>query len=337
MEQEIKTLQQAIQHFSDEQVCIDAVAAMRWPDGKPVCPKCGGQEHYYLATQKRWKCRNGRCAKQFSVKVGTIFEDSPIPLTKWMMGMWMIANCKNGVSSWEIHRAIGITQKSAWFMMHRIRKVMQTGSLVKLGGDGKHVEVDETFIGGKARNMHKSVKARRITGQGHNVDDKAIVWGVLERGKGSKKTKDKTVSQVRTQVIDNRKKETLQPLVKEHVLAGSALYSDELWGYYGLASDYEHKVIEHAVEYVNGKIHTNGMENFWSLLKRGISGTYVSVEPFHLFRYLDEQGFRYNNRGNKFHPVHDGQRFQMLLSNVAGRRVTYKELTGKVGVSEEPF
>lgn len=328
MELELKTLQQAIQYFSNEQTCIDTVARLRWPDGKPVCPKCGGKEHYYLATQKRWKCRNGKCGKQFSVKVGTIFEESPIPLTKWLMAMWMLGNCKNGVSSWEIHRAVGITQKSAWFLMHRIRKAMHSGSFeVKLGGEGKEVEVDETFIGGKARNMHKSVKARRITGQGHNVDDKVIVWGVLDRDK----------RHIRTQVIPDRKRNTLHPIVKENVAAGSSLYSDELWGYTGLENDYDHQVIDHAIEYVNGRVHTNGMENFWSLFKRGLGGTYVSVEPFHLWRYLDEQEFRYNNRGNKETPVHDGERFQMILAHVAGRRLTYKELTGKVGVSAEPF
>jgi transposase-like protein len=161
-----KTLQAAIKHFSNEQTCIDTVALAKWPDGKPVCPKCGCVENYYLATQKRWKCKNGKCGKQFSVKVGTIFEDSPLPLEKWMLAMWMLANCKNGVSSWEIHRAIGVTQKSAWFMLHRIRLAMQNGSILKLGGNSGEVEADETFIGGKARNMHKSVKARRISGQG---------------------------------------------------------------------------------------------------------------------------------------------------------------------------
>ncbi|HEY6251330.1 MAG TPA: IS1595 family transposase, partial [Candidatus Angelobacter sp.] len=293
---DLKTLQQAIRYFSSEQTCIDAVALARWPDGKPVCPKCGGTEHYYLATQRRWKCKNGKCGKQFSVKVGTIFEDSPLGLDKWLMAMWMIGNCKNGVSSMEIHRALGITQKSAWFLLHRIRKAMQDGSLVKLGGGGKEVEVDETFIGGKARNMHKSVKARRITGQGHNVDDKAIVFGILERGHGK-------VSTVRTAVITDRKKDTLHPLVKEHVLAGTALYSDELTGYMGLEDEYQRGVVDHAVAYVDGKIHTNGMENFWSLTKRMLNGTYVSVEPFHLYRYLDEEGFRFNNRGSKKQPI----------------------------------
>jgi transposase-like protein len=142
---------------------------------------------------------------------------------------------------------------------------------------------------------------------------------------------------VRAMVIPDRKKETLQPIIKEHVQAGAALFTDELWGYYGLNSEYAHQVIDHAVAYVDGKVHTNGMENFWSLLKRGLNGTYISVEPFHLFRYLDEQSFRYDNRGTKDNPVHDGERFAMVLSKVAGRRLTYKELTGKVGENQIPF
>jgi transposase-like protein len=326
MERTIKTLQQAIQHFSDEQTCIDAVAAVRWPDGKPTCPACGGKEHYYLATQKRWKCKG--CWKQFSVKVGTIFESSPIPLSKWLLAMWMAGNCKNGVSSWEIHRAIGVTQKSAWFMMHRIRLSMHSGSLeVKLGGEGKTVEVDETFIGGKARNMHKSKRERVIYGRG--TAGKVVVMGALQRGDGS------SVSQVKAQVVENRHVETLQGAVRKNVSKGSTLHSDEFSAYSGLENEYDHKVINHAVEYVQGLVHTQGMENFWSLLKRGLGGTYVSVEPFHLFRYIDEQAFRFSNRGSKKNPVHDGQRFQMILSNVAGRRVMYKELTGKVGLSME--
>jgi len=192
---QVKTLQQAIQYFSDEQTCIDAVASLRWPDGKPTCPACGKQEHYYLASQKRWKCKE--CWKQFSVKVGTIFEDSPVGLDKWLTAMWMLANCKNVVSSYEVHRAIGISQKSAWFMLQRIRLAMQNGSLVKLGGSGAPVEADETFIGGKARNMHKSVRERRIKGPGFNVEDKAVVAGLLER-KGK----------VHAQVIPDRKRET---------------------------------------------------------------------------------------------------------------------------------
>ena len=195
---------------------------------------------------------------------------------------------------------------------------LQSGSLVKLGGNGGEVEADETFIGGKARNMHKSVKARRITGQGHNQKDKVVVMGILERG-----------GHVRTQVIPNRHKETLQPIVKDHVQVGSALFTDELWGYHGLHGEFDHQVVDHAVKYVDGKVHTNGMENFWSLLKRGLNGTYISVEPFHLFRYLDEQSFRYNFRGNKDNPINDADRFKLAMSKIVGKRLTYKELTGK--------
>src|SRR5580700_7077520 len=173
-----KTLQQAIRYFSDEQVCIDTIAELRWPKG-PICPKCNHAEHYYLATQKRWKCR--KCAKQFSVKLGTIFEDSPIPLDKWLVALWMLVNCKNGISSYEIGRNLGITQKSAWFVLHRLRLALQEHSLVRLGGSGKTVEVDETFIGGASRNMHADKRARRITA--HGPKDKAVVLGILERGK----------------------------------------------------------------------------------------------------------------------------------------------------------
>jgi transposase-like protein len=315
---EVKTLQQAILHYSDEHTCIDTVARLRWPNG-PECPSCGHRQHYYLKTQKRWKCKE--CWKQFSVKVGTIFEDSPISLSKWLLAMWLIAACKNGVSSWEIHRAIGVTQKTAWFMMHRIRLAMQNGSLLKLGGNGGNVEVDESFIGGKARNMHKAKRERMIIGRG--TKGKTVVMGFLQRD-------GKPHSQVKAQVIENRHRPTMQTAVRDNVSEGARLLTDEFSGYTGLEEDFDHEVVNHAIEYVNGHVHTNGIENFWSLLKRGLSGTYVSVEPFHLFRYLDEQSWRYNNRGNRENPIHDGERFEMILSKVAGRRVTYKELTGKV-------
>jgi transposase-like protein len=307
-----RTLQQAIRYFSDEQACIDTVAALRWPDG-PVCPKCGHNEHYYLATQRRWKCK--QCKKQFSVKVGTIFEDSPIGLDKWLIALWMLVNCKNGISSYEVARDLGITQKSAWFVMHRLRLALHNKSMDKLAGE---VEVDETYIGGKARNMHMAAKKRRITGSG--AKDKTAVLGFLERG-----------GKVRTVIVPNTRRFALQTEVCKNVQAGSALYSDELQSYRGLDAEYAHKVINHAATYVDGKIHTNGLENFWSLLKRGINGTYVSVEPFHLYRYLDEQSFRYNQRATEDNPATDGDRFQLALSQIAGKRVTYSELTGKSG------
>jgi transposase-like protein len=323
---EPRTLQQAIVYFANPANCREYFVARRWPNGV-TCPRCGSANVLFMEKYNRWHCREKHDAPQFTMKTGTIFEDSPLGMDKWLTAMWMIVNCKNGVSSWEIHRALGVTQKSAWFMGHRIRLALQTGSTVKLGGTSGEVEADETFIGGKARNMHKSVKARRISGQGKNVQDKVVVMGMLERG-----------GKVRAQVIPDRKQETLQPIVKEHVQAGAAVFTDELWGYQGLASEYQHQIIDHAVKYVDGKIHTNGMENFWSLLKRGLGGTYVSVEPFHLFRYLDEQVFRYDNRGTKQNPIHDGQRFEMALCNVIGKRVTYKELTGKGTERQaEPF
>jgi transposase-like protein len=313
-----KTLSDAIRYFGDPQVCVDTVAGMRWPNG-PVCPSCGHGEHYYLATQKRWKCK--KCSKQFSVKVGTIFEDSAIALDKWLIALWMLVNCKNGISSYEVGRDLGITQKSAWFVLHRLRLALQAGCMDKMGGKGKHVEVDETFIGGAARFMHPERRKRMITERG--VKDKTAVMGILERG-----------GEVRANVIPTRRKNVVQGHIRAHVKAGSAIYSDALMSYQGLKQqDFEHQVIDHAEKYVDGQVHTNGLENFWSLVKRGLKGTYISAEPFHLFRYLDEQVFRYNNRGSKENPVNDGDRFQLALSQIAGKRLTFAEVTGKVGES----
>lgn len=309
---EPKTLQDAIKYFSNEQTCIYTIATLRWKDGKPTCPSCAHKEHYWFETQKRWKCKN--CGRQFSIKRGTIFEDSALPLDKWLVALWMLVNCKNGISSYEIARDLGITQKSAWFMLQRLRLALQSRSIAKLGGGSGEVEVDETFIGGKARNMHLKERERRITGTGGK--DKTIVFGALERG-----------GKVKAFVVTDRKKKGLHVQVRAHVEAGAALYSDALRSYDGLAQDYAHQVIDHAEKYVDGKVHTNGLENFWSLLKRGISGTYVSVEPFHLFRYLDEQMFRYNNRDD----CGDADRFKLALSQISDRRLTFSELTGKEG------
>lgn len=312
-----RTLQQAIQFFSNPDTCREYMVSKLWPNGVQ-CPNCGRKDVVFLANQNKWQCKSIHPKRQFTAKVGTIFEDSPLGLDKWLPAVWMLCNCKNGVSSYEIHRALGVTQKTAWFMLHRIRLALQNGSLVKLGGPGSEVEADETFIGGKARNMHLSEKKRRIQSTGPK--GKQPVWGVMERG-----------GEVRTAVIPTTRKPHVQPLVRKHVAAESALYTDALLSYRGMESEYAHGVIDHAVAYVNGRVHTNGLENFWSLLKRSIGGTYVSVEPFHLFRYLDEQSFRYNNRGSRRNPVNDGQRFDKAMSNILGKRVTYADLTGKVG------
>ncbi len=275
-----------------------------------TCPRCGNQKVKFQEKYNRWQCSTRHDRRQFTVKTGTIFEDSPLGLDKWLCAMWLVVNCKNGVSSYEIHRAIGVTQKTAWFMDHRIRLALTMGSVEKLSGE---VEADETFIGGKARNMHAAKRARRITGTGGK--DKTAVLGVLERG-----------GKVRATVVPSRKKGALQPEVRKHVEAGSALYTDALKSYEGL-NEFEHGVIDHAEKYVDGKIHTNGMENFWSLLKRSINGTYVSVEPFHLFRYLDEQVYRFNSR-----KLGDGERFSIAVAGILGKRVTFKQLTGNAVV-----
>lgn len=302
-----KTLQQAIKFFSDDLTCIKLIASRRWKDGKAICPKCGDTNNTFLLSRKVWQCKNKDCRKQFSVKVGTIFEDSPIGLDKWLIAVWLITSAKNGISSYEIHRSIGVTQKTAWFMMHRIRLAMATGSIVKLSGN---VECDETFVGGLAKNMHKWKREEKITGRGSV--GKTAVFGALER-KG----------RVLAKVISNTKKKTLHSEVKEKVETGSNLFTDEWKSYRGLDADYIHEVINHSVEYVKGHIHTNGIENFWSLLKRTIKGTYVSVEPFHLGRYLDEQTYRFNERKEN-----DKERFIGVLKAISGKRLTYDELRG---------
>jgi len=301
------TLQNAILYFASPDNCREYLVAHRWPDGV-TCPRCGSKNVLFQPKYNRWQCGSKHDLRQFTSKTGTIFEESPLGLDKWLVAMWQVVNCKNGVSSYEIAKAIGVTQKTAWFMDHRIRCALGMAPTEKLSG---HVEADETFIGGKARNMHLSKRQRRITGTGGK--DKTAVMGILERG-----------GKVRTTVIPNRKKSAIQTEVKKHVEAGAALYTDALLSYDGLAGDYAHQVIDHAVKYVDGNVHTNGLENFWSLLKRTIAGTYVSVEPFHLFRYLDEQAWRFNNRR-----MTDGERFSMAVKSIVGKRLTFDALTGK--------
>ena len=311
---EPKSLQEAIIYFSNPDNCIDYLAIRRWPNGV-VCPSCGFDKVSYNAKRRTWKCPKVHAKREFSVKVGSVCEDSAVGLDKWLAALWLLTNCKNGISSCELAKDLLVTQKTAWFILHRIRLAMQDESFgSKLSGE---VEVDETFIGGKARNMHLDKRERRITGTGGK--DKTIVFGALERG-----------GKIHTVVVDDRKKKGLHARVREHVEAGAALYSDALASYDGLAQEYAHKVIDHAEKYVDGQVHTNGLENFWSLLKRGIAGSYVSVEPFHLFRYLDEQVFRYNNRATKDNPMNDADRFDLAVRKIFGKRLTFAQLTGKL-------
>jgi transposase-like protein len=303
-----QNLIEAIRYFSDLDVCTEFVASLRWPDG-PTCPRCGSHEYSYLTTRRIWKCKNKECRKQYSVKVGTIFEDSPLGLDKWLPAVWLAANSKNGISSHELGRSLGVTQKSAWFMLHRIRLAMQSGSIFKMDGE---VEVDETYIGGLARNMHAARRKREVTGRGRMLNNKTAVFGA--------RTRD---GQVRAEIVPSTGGKVLKPKIAEWIAPNSTIYSDTHGGYYGLGRDYDHRTVDHAEQYVNGQVHTNGIENFWSLLKRGLRGTYVSVEPFHLFRYIDERLFTYNRRD-----LDDCGRFERVLGMATGRRLTWAEVTG---------
>jgi transposase-like protein len=305
-----QTLAEAVRYFADPDLALQFVRDLRWPNGV-ACPYCNTGSPSFLKTRRIWKCRNAGCRKQFSVKVGTIFEDSALGLDKWLPALWMLANCKNGISSYELHRALKVTQKTAWFMLHRIRTAMRTRSFGKW--DGGEFEVDETFVGGKAGNMHKHKRERVLK---HPQKAKAAIVGILRRGPKGK-------SRVRADVTPDVTKPTLQRYVREQVAAGNALYSDAFLSYSGLHQEYKHDTVDHGVAHVRGKVHTQGLENFWSLLKRTIRGTYVSVDPFHLFRYLDEQVFRFNLRGGN-----DGERFVNVVKDIIGRRITYKRLIG---------
>ncbi len=302
------------------------MVAMRWPDGKVRCPRCESENVTFLAKARVYKCYGNHPRPKFSLKVGTVFEDSPLPLEKWLPAVWMLVNDKNGISSWELHRALGVTQKSAWFMLHRIRVALKKHGFInpgKLGGEGKEVEVDESFIGGKVGNMHKARRARfAAEGGGRGgVTGKAIIQGILDRD----------LRQVRAKVMPDISRKTLQDEVLKNVKYGTTVYSDSCTAYDQLRYRFVHDVVDHTKEYVKGRVHTNGLENFWSLLKRGLKGTYVCVEPFHLERYVDEQVFRYNHRGSKDNPMTDADRFSLALTQIIGKRLTYAELTGKTG------
>jgi hypothetical protein len=316
-----KTLQEAVQHFSNPENCVRWLVAKRWPDGVITCPTCGRTDATLISAEGKFQCKSAHKSRQFSAKVGTIFEDSHIPLEKWLVALWMVCNCKNGISSYEIMRTVGVTQKSAWFMLHRIRVGLSTkrkfGAQGKLGGPNSEVECDEAWIGGKAINMHKERRARYQSADTNW--GKVIVMGMLDR----------SARQIRTEIVPNVDRDTLQAQVLNNVKYGTRVYTDSAPAYSVLARNYIHDFVNHTEEYVNGRVHTNGLENFWSLFKRNLRGTYVSVEPFHMFRYLDEQVFRFNNRGSKESPVTDLDRFDRALSQITNKRLTYSEVTGK--------
>lgn len=310
------TLLQAVEFFKDPKNCREYLVPRRWANGVVKCPTCGDARVKFSEKHNRWQCAVHHDRRQFTLKTGTIMEESPIGLDKWMPAIWLICSNRNGISSWELHRALGVTQKTAWFMLHRIRVAMQDETNGgKIGGPGAEAEIDETFIGGAARFMHKDEKVRKMQGKrgGADAGNKTIVLGMLDRA-----------GTVRTAVISDRKKKTMEPIIRENVAEGSQLMTDE-WQTGWWNSDFQHKAINHLEAYVDGNCHTNSMENFWALLKRQIKGTYVSVEPFHLFRYVDEEAFRYNNRK----PMSDADRFSYLVRKLVGKRLTYAQLIGR--------
>lgn len=317
---EPKSLQEAILYFAKPENCREYLVARRWPDGV-ICPRCGSQNVLFLEKYNRWHCRDKHPAPQFTLKTGTVMEDSPIGLDKWLTAMWLVVNCKNGISSWEIHRSLGITQKTAWFLLHRIRLALGQNPEEKMGGNGP-IEIDETHIGPNTRKMHAN---KRLAMAMNRRDKKVAIMGMLDRES----------RQVRAKVVPNVKRETLLNEILEQIDKGSEIYTDRYSGYDNLsADDYIHETVNHVEEYVRGQVHTQGIENFWSLLKRGLRGTYVAVEPFHLDRYVGEQIFRFNNRATKDNPLNDADRFALAVSQIADKRLTYAELTGKLGSTE---
>ena len=305
------TLQEAILYFADEERAHKFMMGLRWPNGVVTCPRCESKDVAFISTRRIWKCKACKTHKQFSIKVGTVMEDSPIRLDKWLCAFWLIANAKNGISSYEIMRALGVTQKTGWFLLHRIRLAMQRG--INGGKMSGIVEADETYIGAKARYMHK----HRRTGVGDAGKAKTPIQGILQRAKGDEHSK------VVLKVVPNTRRPELCGNVREYVLEGATVCTDALMSYDDLAKDYDRQTVDHMKTYVRGHVHTNGLENFWSLLKRCLKGTYVNVEPFHLFRYCDEQAFRFNERKDD-----DQGRFLSAVSGYFGKGLKYKKLIG---------
>ena len=320
-----KTLLEAINYFSDAENCRSFMVETRWPDGIVRCPQCGAEVSTYLDNAKVYFCKVKHPKQKFSLKVGTIYEDSAIPLEKWLPATWLLTNCKNGISSYELARAVGVTQKAAWHMLGRIRKAMEESEdAPKLGGKGNVVQTDETVIGGEPKNFHESrrkrmakeVRDERTQVYNNTYGHKIAVQGIF----------DQETRQMRAKVVPNVRRETLQKQILDTIQFGSTVWTDEAKAHKSLKEHFVHKTVNHAVCYVNKGVTTNSLENFWSLLKRNLSGTYVSVEPFHLDRYLAEQVFRFNT--SKTHT--DGSRFQKVMKQIVGKRLTYAELTGKV-------
>ncbi|HEY2445181.1 MAG TPA: IS1595 family transposase [Rhizomicrobium sp.] len=303
-QKEFSSLLELMRALPDEQTAIDHFTAIRWRDGE-FCPYCGSTSLYHFSDKRTHKCAD--CRQRFSIKVGTIFEDSKLSLRTWMLAVWYVTQHKKIISSVQLAKDLDITQKSAWFVMHRLRHAARTRSFNKpMGGE---VEIDETFVGGKARNKRYSQRGKSgVTGG----TGKAIVVGALQR-KG----------RVVARVVENVRAETLERFVDETVSPSVELVATDKWvGYKHLGKKYPHVAVDHADgEYVRGRAHTNGVESFWAQLKRQIYGTHHWVSRKHLERYVDESTWRHNRRD-----LPEAPRFDSLLEMSDGRRLRYAEL-----------
>lgn len=317
-----ETLIEAIRYFTNPDVSLAFMVSLRWTDGVTACPRCSSDKVGFLASRRIWKCKG--CKKQFSVKVGTIFEDSPLCLDKWLPAVWCIVIAKNGISSCELALALGVTQKTAWFMLHRIRLAMAGGSIMK-GKSSALVKSDETYVGRKAEFMHNDVKQRRGITKGNGTHARTAVIALLDRHMASH---SKIVSQ-KVLTTKPTKKEAME-IIRANVAEGSEVQTDQNRIYDHVREEYIHGIVNHAQAYV----HTNGLEYFWSLLERALKGTYISVEPCHLFRYVAEQVFRFNERKDD---RGDSGRFLTAMAQVFGKRITYKQLTGAFGTEGDGF
>ena len=304
---EFKTLTEFTDFFKDEETCIKHFASVRFANGE-YCPHCGHEEIYTFSNGKRYRC--AKCREDFTIKTGTVFGESKLPIKKWFIAIYLLSTTSKGISSVQLAKHVGVTQKTGWFMDHRIRKAMKQNGGQLFGT----VEVDETFVGGKAKNMHKAVKARKNIKPGGASETITPVMGLLERGVKA--------SQVTATVIKGRNATELQGNIHKYVLTGSEVISDAHRGYAGLSDAYSHQVIDHAIEYVRGNVHTNGIESFWALFKRGYYGIYHQMSRKHLQRYVDEFTYRFNRRKEGMQTV-----FSDVVERVAeSTKLPYKEL-----------
>jgi transposase-like protein len=310
MDNTFKNLQQLLEFFQDEEICKKYYEQQRW-GGNVACPHCGSLKIY--RTNRGFKCSEKLCYKKFSVISGTIFENTKIKLQTWFAAMYLISTSKKGISSLQLAEQLGITQKTAWFVNHRIREMLKDSSSEKLSGT---VQADETYVGGKNKNRHKDKKVENS--QGRSSKDKTPVVGLLQQD-----------GKVRTFVVSDTNAETLHTIMGDNVSEGSILVTDAYRSYIGLDKRYTHVTVKHenggyVATIGNQKFHTQNIENFWSIFKRGIIGIYHFVSVKHLERYCQEFGYRYNQRD-----LNGVEKFNLALTKVSNARITYNTLTGK--------